>query len=130
MFGLASVLHSVITSGAEDSGLLVFWTPPASDDGQGKALRTLARQPAAPDLCTVLGELLSASVRNANGTVLQKVTRIGLPPPGIHAMPTPVSTLAFDTQQELLWTGNEYVSCIERTSASTPRWIYAKDSMY
>lgn len=53
---------------------------------------------------------LSTSVHITNNTPLRKVSRIGLPPPGIHAMPTPASTLAFDTQQELLWTGNEYVS--------------------
>ncbi|KAI0477313.1 PAB-dependent poly(A)-specific ribonuclease subunit PAN2 [Xylariaceae sp. FL0804] len=37
-----------------------------------------------------------------------EVARIPFPPPGLRAMPTPVSTLAFDTAQELLWTGNEY----------------------
>lgn len=31
------------------------------------------------------------------------------PPPGTHALHTPVSVLAFDNSQELLWTGNEYV---------------------
>ncbi|KAK8037895.1 PAB-dependent poly(A)-specific ribonuclease subunit PAN2 [Apiospora phragmitis] len=28
--------------------------------------------------------------------------------PGLRAIPTPVSTLSFDTSQELLWAGNEY----------------------
>ncbi|OTB09293.1 hypothetical protein M426DRAFT_77218 [Hypoxylon sp. CI-4A] len=37
-----------------------------------------------------------------------EVTRIPFPPPGLRAMPTPVTVLAFDTSQELLWTGNEY----------------------
>ncbi|KAF1982126.1 PAB-dependent poly(A)-specific ribonuclease subunit PAN2 [Aulographum hederae CBS 113979] len=37
-----------------------------------------------------------------------EVTRIALPPPGVHALPTPVSAIAFDTGQELLWAGNEY----------------------
>ncbi|KAI5919619.1 PAB-dependent poly(A)-specific ribonuclease subunit PAN2 [Camillea tinctor] len=37
-----------------------------------------------------------------------EVARIPFPPPGLRAMPTPVTTLAFDTNQELLWTGNEY----------------------
>ncbi|KAI9826617.1 MAG: poly(A)-specific ribonuclease [Thelocarpon impressellum] len=40
--------------------------------------------------------------------LLVKVARTAFPPPGIHALPTPVSVLAFDTNQELLWTGNEY----------------------
>ncbi|KAI9848000.1 MAG: poly(A)-specific ribonuclease [Thelocarpon superellum] len=37
-----------------------------------------------------------------------EVARTAFPPPGIHALPTPVSVLAFDSNQELLWTGNEY----------------------
>ncbi|KAI1777276.1 PAB-dependent poly(A)-specific ribonuclease subunit PAN2 [Hypoxylon cercidicola] len=37
-----------------------------------------------------------------------EVARIPFPPPGLRAMPTPVTVLAFDTSQELLWTGNEY----------------------
>lgn len=39
----------------------------------------------------------------------EQVTRIAFPPPGLHAMPTPVTTMTFDTSQELLWTGNDYV---------------------
>ena len=39
-----------------------------------------------------------------------KLQRITVPPPDVHAEPTPASTVAFDTQQELLWVGNEYVS--------------------
>ncbi|KAH8816153.1 PAB-dependent poly(A)-specific ribonuclease subunit PAN2 [Xylogone sp. PMI_703] len=38
----------------------------------------------------------------------EEVGRLLLPPPGIHANPTQVATMAFDTSQELLWTGNEY----------------------
>ncbi|KAF2092507.1 hypothetical protein NA57DRAFT_82223 [Rhizodiscina lignyota] len=37
-----------------------------------------------------------------------EVTLIPHPPPGVLAAPTPVTTLAFDTQQELLWAGNDY----------------------
>ncbi|KAF4345953.1 pab-dependent poly(A)-specific ribonuclease subunit PAN2 [Fusarium beomiforme] len=37
-----------------------------------------------------------------------EVTRIPFPPPGVHAMPTPVATMTFDNSQELLWTGNDY----------------------
>ena len=44
-----------------------------------------------------------------NGPVSQ-VHRITVPPPGLHELPTPASAIAFDTQQELLWIGNEYVS--------------------
>lgn len=34
---------------------------------------------------------------------------IQLPPPGPHLAPTQVAAFAFDTSQELLWTGNEFV---------------------
>ncbi|KAI8674835.1 PAN2-PAN3 deadenylation complex catalytic subunit PAN2 [Fusarium keratoplasticum] len=37
-----------------------------------------------------------------------EVARIQFPPPGVHALPTPVTTMTFDTSQELLWTGNDY----------------------
>ncbi|GJN82195.1 PAB-dependent poly(A)-specific ribonuclease subunit PAN2 [Purpureocillium lilacinum] len=37
-----------------------------------------------------------------------EVSRIPFPPPGVHAMPTPVTTMTFDSSQELLWTGNDY----------------------
>ncbi|KAK5995204.1 PAN2-PAN3 deadenylation complex catalytic subunit PAN2 [Cladobotryum mycophilum] len=37
-----------------------------------------------------------------------EVARIPFPPPGVHAMPTQVTTMTFDTSQELLWTGNDY----------------------
>ncbi|KAL9947896.1 hypothetical protein ACHAQF_006062 [Verticillium nonalfalfae] len=38
-----------------------------------------------------------------------QVARIPFPPPGVRAMATPVTTMTFDPQQELLWTGNDYV---------------------
>ncbi|OCK74303.1 PAB-dependent poly(A)-specific ribonuclease-like protein subunit pan2 [Lepidopterella palustris CBS 459.81] len=38
----------------------------------------------------------------------EKVAIIQLPPPGPHQGPTPVTTFAFDTIQELLWTGNDF----------------------
>ncbi|KAI0392158.1 PAB-dependent poly(A)-specific ribonuclease subunit PAN2 [Xylariaceae sp. FL0594] len=37
-----------------------------------------------------------------------EVARIPFPPPGVRALPRPVTCLAFDSSQELLWTGNEY----------------------
>ena len=37
-----------------------------------------------------------------------ELNRILLPPASTHELPTPASTLAFDTRQELLWVGNEY----------------------
>ncbi|KAF9875948.1 pab-dependent poly -specific ribonuclease subunit [Colletotrichum karsti] len=37
-----------------------------------------------------------------------EVARITFPPPGVHAMATPVTAMTFDTAQELLWTGNDY----------------------
>ncbi|UKZ87036.1 poly(A)-specific ribonuclease [Trichoderma asperellum] len=37
-----------------------------------------------------------------------EVARIPFPPPGVHALPTQVTTMTFDTSQELLWAGNEY----------------------
>jgi len=40
----------------------------------------------------------------------QESARIALPGPSPNAPSSPVTTFAFDTEQELLWTGNEYVS--------------------
>ncbi|RFU79465.1 pab-dependent polya-specific ribonuclease subunit pan2 [Trichoderma arundinaceum] len=37
-----------------------------------------------------------------------EVARIPFPPPGVHALPTQVTTMTFDTSQELLWAGNDY----------------------
>ncbi|KAI1813850.1 PAB-dependent poly(A)-specific ribonuclease subunit PAN2 [Poronia punctata] len=38
----------------------------------------------------------------------EEVARIPFPPPGVRALSTPVTCLAFDNAYELLWTGNEY----------------------
>ncbi|KAJ5173111.1 Peptidase C19 ubiquitin carboxyl-terminal hydrolase 2 [Penicillium capsulatum] len=37
-----------------------------------------------------------------------ELSRIPMPPPSTHAMPTVATTVAFDDVMELLWTGNEY----------------------
>ncbi|KAF5027632.1 hypothetical protein F66182_258 [Fusarium sp. NRRL 66182] len=37
-----------------------------------------------------------------------EIARISFPPPGVHAMPTPVTTMTFDNSHELLWTGNDF----------------------
>ncbi|KKK14706.1 hypothetical protein P175DRAFT_0449923 [Aspergillus ochraceoroseus IBT 24754] len=37
-----------------------------------------------------------------------ELSRIALPPPSSHAMPTIATTIAFDDVMELLWIGNEY----------------------
>ncbi|MCJ1313152.1 poly(A)-specific ribonuclease [Agyrium rufum] len=37
-----------------------------------------------------------------------EVHRITIPPPRTDELPTPATAIAFDTQQELLWIGNEY----------------------
>ncbi|KAK2761711.1 poly(A)-specific ribonuclease [Arachnomyces sp. PD_36] len=37
-----------------------------------------------------------------------EVSRAAIPVPGPHVLPTVASTIAFDDEQELLWTGNEY----------------------
>ena len=49
----------------------------------------------------------------------KQINSITVPPPGRQELPLdsnsvvfPASTLAFDTQQELLWIGNEYVSLL------------------
>ena len=43
-----------------------------------------------------------------------KLHRITVPPADNHSEPTPATSVAFDTQQELLWVGNEYVSVLSR----------------
>ena len=39
-----------------------------------------------------------------------ELSRIAMPPPSAHTLPTVATTIAFDDVMELLWTGNEYVS--------------------
>jgi PAB-dependent poly(A)-specific ribonuclease subunit 2 len=39
-----------------------------------------------------------------------ELSRIPMPPPSVHGLPTIATTVAFDDMMELLWTGNEYVS--------------------
>lgn len=39
-----------------------------------------------------------------------ELSRIQMPPPSAHALPTVATAIAFDDMMELLWTGNEYVS--------------------
>jgi hypothetical protein len=47
-----------------------------------------------------------------------KLTRISLAPPTPQGPSTPVATLGFDPDQELLWAGNEYVSPVNGDNAS------------
>lgn len=39
-----------------------------------------------------------------------EISRMVVPPSGLHMLPTPASTIAFDDSQELLWVGNDQVS--------------------
>jgi hypothetical protein len=55
----------------------------------------------------VPGKCVKLQERKPN---IAQVNRITIPPNTAHDLPTPASTIAFDTQQELLWVGNEYVS--------------------
>jgi len=41
-----------------------------------------------------------------------ELSRIPVPPPGPHALPTIATTIAFDDVMELLWVGNEFVGTI------------------
>lgn len=46
--------------------------------------------------------------RECTNILTVQVSRLLLPPPGPHAVSTPVATFAFDNTQELLWAGNEF----------------------
>lgn len=43
-----------------------------------------------------------------------ELSRIPVPAPSSHALPTIATTIAFDDVSELLWVGNEYVSLLVR----------------
>lgn len=53
--------------------------------------------------------ILSSIHLKATLLIEQKVGRILLPPPAPNALHTPVTALSFDSAQELVWAGNEYV---------------------
>jgi hypothetical protein len=76
------------------------------------SIATLLTASMALAFCAILSSGLSE--RTAYAFSLEQVALIPHPGPGPHAHPTPVTALAFDTSQELLWTGNEYVRHILR----------------
>jgi len=54
----------------------------------------------------------------------KQVARIRFPPPGVQAMPTPVTTMTFDNSQELLWTGNDYVRAVSLNILTETRLMF------
>lgn len=65
-----------------------------------------------------------------------ETTRIAFPGPSPNVSPGAVTTFAFDNSQELLWTGNEYVSetavilflSFARDPQSTALWSPARNA--
>lgn len=51
-----------------------------------------------------------------------ELSRIPMPPPSAHGLPTIATTIAFDDVMELLWTGNEYVG------ASGRGWVHRQQT--
>ncbi len=51
-----------------------------------------------------------------------ELSRIPVPPPSVHGLPTIATTVAFDDVSELLWTGNEYVSVLTYTLRRNGLW--------
>lgn len=54
-----------------------------------------------------------------------ELSRIPVPPPSPHGLPTVASTIAFDDVSELLWAGNEFVS-FAGSGALFPMLIYGR----
>jgi hypothetical protein len=65
-----------------------------------------------------LGRGMATAFRSSAGASLltaRQLAIVQLPPPGPHLPAVPISTFAFDTTQELLWTGNNHVSTFARS---------------
>lgn len=54
-----------------------------------------------------------------------ELSRIPVPPPTSHGLPTPATVVAFDDVTELLWVGNEYVSLLV-FSAPLGLWLFVE----
>ena len=55
-----------------------------------------------------------------------EITRITAPPPGVHALPTPATTVIFDDAQELVWVGSDHGKVVSFYGPELQRYTSVK----